>query len=247
MSTSEPTFGDKMWKTFQGKKLRPLERELLRRTLLALDTDKSKGGTPNEIAKNSTRLAFVPGETMLEEGGTGDALYILLDGAAEVVLGDKVVERLRPGEVFGEISMLTGEPRTATVRASDKTIVMRIPKEQVDATLRQRLWDYAAERRFVNLIDNPEPDLATRQTWYLQARHTVLRKGQWDTQAEWIFLYAGTILVDGETVHPPRLISGGLIEVPKGEARVAFLPPPPSTDPPLEPDPVAPLDFGRFR
>lgn len=227
---AEPSLGERFKSLFQGNRLRPLERELITRTIVALDSDLKRGGTPDQIAAASSRQVVADGQPIIEEGSPGDALYILLDGAAEVQVGGRVVERLRQGEVFGEIALLTGEPRTATVYALGRCVVLRIPREQVDASLHRRLWDYAAERRFVNLTSNPEPDPGRRQTWFLQARHSVLRPGTWDTQAEHVFLYAGQLRRDGELLCAPCLFHGGRLEIVSPEVRVAILPPPMGAD-----------------
>src|SRR5689334_20338452 len=59
------------------------------------------------------------GQTIFKRGDPGDALYVVKQGEVEISFtndtGDKIVlERARPGDFFGEVSLLDGGPRTAT-------------------------------------------------------------------------------------------------------------------------------------
>ncbi len=58
------------------------------------------------------------GASIVREGEPGDAAFVILEGEAKVVRpGGRVIHRLLPGDFFGEISLLDGGPRTATVVA----------------------------------------------------------------------------------------------------------------------------------
>jgi NTE family protein len=79
---------------------------------------------PQELEQLSTLLrevSFLKGKTVCREGEQGDTLFIIVSGELEVWAGGKgekrVVNRLGPGDFFGEITLLTGERRTATVKA----------------------------------------------------------------------------------------------------------------------------------
>ncbi len=81
------------------------------------------------------------GERVVEEGAEGDSMFILLRGAAQVaVTKDGVPIRvggLRPGDCFGEMSLLTGERRTATIRAEGDCEVLEISKAAMGQVLRE--------------------------------------------------------------------------------------------------------------
>jgi CRP-like cAMP-binding protein len=55
------------------------------------------------------------GATLVTEGAAGYSFYVLLDGAAEVTVGDETVATYGPGDFFGEMAILGGGLRSATV------------------------------------------------------------------------------------------------------------------------------------
>jgi len=63
-------------------------------------------------------------KTFRESGGA--SFFLIVDGLAEVWTRGRKVARLNPGDTFGEMSLLTGRPRTATVRASTDMQLYRI-------------------------------------------------------------------------------------------------------------------------
>jgi len=68
-----------------------------------------------------SHVHFAPGETIFRQGDEGDFVYSIIDGQVEVIRGEpdreaKVINRLGPGEYFGEMALIRHAPRTATVR-----------------------------------------------------------------------------------------------------------------------------------
>jgi small-conductance mechanosensitive channel/CRP-like cAMP-binding protein len=86
----------------------------------------------NTLVDNGTLNRFGRGERIIEEGAKGDSMFILLRGTAQVSVsknGTTIrVGVLRTGDCFGEMSLLTGEQRTATVRAEGDCEVLEISK-----------------------------------------------------------------------------------------------------------------------
>ena len=80
-------------------------------------------------------VTYSDGEVVVREGDPGDALFIIVDGLASVVADDmgspKAVAELTDGAFFGEMAVITNQPRSATVKANGKLNVFRIPKEAV--------------------------------------------------------------------------------------------------------------------
>lgn len=79
--------------------------------------------TRRELASRTEAQLYGPGETVIRQGDDGDALFIVERGEVAVILeppnGEPVeVARLGPGKAFGEMSLMTGEKRAATVRAT---------------------------------------------------------------------------------------------------------------------------------
>ena len=87
---------------------------------------------------------FRAGETIVEEGAWGDAAYIIVGGVCEVtkkIAGTpEVLRRLGPGEVFGETAILSGNVRTATVRAVEETTVKVVTRELLQEELGVDTW-----------------------------------------------------------------------------------------------------------
>lgn len=89
-------------------------------------------GQIDELLGKSAVLAFAPTEQIIEQGAAGESLFLLVGGEVEVRLrrGDGVapVAKLGPGECFGEMSLLAGEPRNATVVALTEVEAVEIAK-----------------------------------------------------------------------------------------------------------------------
>ncbi len=202
------TLGDTLWRMLQGRRLKEAERTVMIRTLKALN---GRAGL-EAIAAQSTREAVLPGEAIVRAGEVGNDLFLLLDGHVSVIREGVVVENFGHGQIFGEIGMLDGSPRSASVVAVDRAVVLRIPREAVDAAMQQRLWENAAEHRFANLPFVPVAKGRQRAIWYESGRHTSLDAGEYVVDAPWLFLYYGEFEIDGSTAVAPCLVRGGTIQ-----------------------------------
>jgi small-conductance mechanosensitive channel/CRP-like cAMP-binding protein len=85
------------------------------------------------LAETSSKLRYAQGETLVTQGAGGDSLFIIATGTVRVEAAthagsSSTVARLGPGSYFGEMSLLTGEPRSASVFADTEVEVIVVEK-----------------------------------------------------------------------------------------------------------------------
>ena len=71
-----------------------------------------------------------PGEMVIKEGAQSDGLYVVLHGLVSVAAQDVPLAQLKEGDIFGEMSLLTRQPATATVTSPGNSILLRLPRDQ---------------------------------------------------------------------------------------------------------------------
>jgi CRP-like cAMP-binding protein len=71
---------------------------------------------------------FMAGASLVKQGTPGDAFFVILEGEAKVVAGRRTINRLMPGDYFGEISLLDGSERTASVISETPLKVLMIDR-----------------------------------------------------------------------------------------------------------------------
>jgi len=86
---------------------------------------------------------FEPGDIIITQGEPGDSLFILTTGTAKAFVREasgrhRLVRRMSDGAFFGEISILTGEPRTATVTAATGCDLLELQRSQLDEITKTR-------------------------------------------------------------------------------------------------------------
>jgi CRP-like cAMP-binding protein len=75
------------------------------------------------------------GDAIIQEGVRADGLYVVLSGEVEVRKTGQVLAHLKEGELFGEMSLLNKAPATATVSATRRTSLLRLPREDFDTLI----------------------------------------------------------------------------------------------------------------
>ena len=88
------------------------------------------------IAETSERLQFAKGQTIIKQGESDNRLFIIADGVVSIELiqpdGSKTeLGRLGVGEFFGEMALMTGEPRTADASALRSTLLLVVQKQTI--------------------------------------------------------------------------------------------------------------------
>lgn len=93
------------------------------------------------LAFTSERLVYHPGEVLMTQGDDGNDAYVILSGAAEVVIATKgseqVLFELGANKLVGELALLCDSQRTATVRARLETVALRLNRDVFSEMARQ--------------------------------------------------------------------------------------------------------------
>jgi CRP-like cAMP-binding protein len=99
--------------------------------------------------RDAPRRVYEPGEVVVREGEQGDIVMQVVDGCLEVLLGPDLsrVDVIGPGETCGEIAVLAGRRRVATVRAVERTVVRQLEGE------RYRRWLAEDEHALASLSE----------------------------------------------------------------------------------------------
>jgi CRP/FNR family transcriptional regulator, cyclic AMP receptor protein len=83
-----------------------------------------------EIMKLGRELEFSPDETIVEEGLKAMDFYLIMKGNAKLRVPGRRTRMLGPGDYFGEISVLDGGPRTATITAETRVWTLRLDRSK---------------------------------------------------------------------------------------------------------------------
>jgi len=96
------------------------------------------------LAMDLTQQVFSKGTPVIKQGDPGESMFIVIEGLlhAQIDFGNghsaTRVGHVRPGEFFGEMSLLTGEPRAATVVAATDTLAYEVSKSDMDSIFLNR-------------------------------------------------------------------------------------------------------------
>lgn len=82
-----------------------------------------------ELARTASERRFGRGEALIREGEEGNTFYVIVAGEVAVARGGTEVARLNRGAYLGEMSLLTGDPRSATVVATSDVVVLELSRE----------------------------------------------------------------------------------------------------------------------
>ncbi|WP_249865187.1 cyclic nucleotide-binding domain-containing protein [Paenibacillus konkukensis] len=91
------------------------------------------------LLQQFTQLSYRAGDILFEEGEFGDSLYIIMQGKTRIYLGsgnnETTLAILGEKEYFGEMALLTGDPRSASARAESDLVVLKLIKDSFDRIL----------------------------------------------------------------------------------------------------------------
>jgi len=89
------------------------------------------------IAGLSVEESFPEGATIAEEGKPGETFHVMLDGEAKVLRAGRKINRLLPGDFFGEIALIDAGPRTASVIAETPVTTLTIARKRFQKMLEE--------------------------------------------------------------------------------------------------------------
>jgi CRP-like cAMP-binding protein len=92
------------------------------------------------ILQASTQKLFRKGEPVFQEGEAQADMFVVIRGEIHITVsatGDRVLDRLQPGSVFGELAFLNGKPRNASATAAVDTLLLVINREAFDELVQQ--------------------------------------------------------------------------------------------------------------
>jgi CRP-like cAMP-binding protein len=88
-----------------------------------------------EIVRTGSEREFAPGDPIVEAGLEAMDFYLVLEGQATLTVPGRPPASIGPGSYFGEMSVLDGEPRSATVVAETRVLALRIARQDFVALL----------------------------------------------------------------------------------------------------------------
>jgi ATP-binding cassette subfamily B protein len=138
-----------LWRRQSGVRLSGVDVEWLREIPLFEDVDSS---TLSELASLFSTEQIPEDRDIIRESDPGDRFYILVRGKAEVIKGSTRVAVLQDGDYFGEIALLSDQPRNATVRSMTPCVCLILQRDHFramlnrSAPLRERIEDVKKRR-----------------------------------------------------------------------------------------------------
>lgn len=122
-----------------------------------------------QLAEKARVLVFGPGEIVVRQNDGGDSLFLVMKGRLRALVNEIRVGEIAEGGVFGEMSLLTGEPRKATVAAECEVVLVELSRDIVGPLIRRKpeimeaLGAILAHREMVNEQSLWEADSAMRE------------------------------------------------------------------------------------
>jgi hypothetical protein len=119
---ADPRLGD-LWSEY---------RQLQERILLGIAAALAR----EDLAPNTRMVRHKRDDVIVTEGSPANEVFVMLEGAASVRVKGNTVGAIAEGEVFGEMSFLTGQPRSASVIAASSCLVQVIERDQFAVMVR---------------------------------------------------------------------------------------------------------------
>lgn len=113
-----------------------------------------EGDHLREIVQHLQQVVFTAGQKILKKGDAGAYLYIIISGSVSVVdEDDEVITTLNRGEIFGEMSLISGKPVSATIKAAEPSRVLLLSgKDLSDVLVKYPFLQMAFTRMLVQRL-----------------------------------------------------------------------------------------------
>lgn len=126
----------------------------------------------SQIAQITDEVHYEEGDEVVREGDPGDSLYLVIEGKVRVHRGRQGLAELGERQVFGEMSLLDSEPRSASVSAVSDLTLLKIARDDFNeilaekAEIAQGIIKVLTRRlrNTLSLKDSPEDRLAAADT-----------------------------------------------------------------------------------
>jgi CRP-like cAMP-binding protein len=90
------------------------------------------------IADRTVEVGFTDGHVIARQGEVGTGFFMIARGGVRVVRGGDTIARLGPGDFFGELSVLDGQPRIAQVIADGETVCLALASWDLEAVINEQ-------------------------------------------------------------------------------------------------------------
>jgi CRP/FNR family transcriptional regulator, cyclic AMP receptor protein len=91
----------------------------------------------NTLGQSMKVVRFAEGQTVIKEGDTDARFYLVVDGSAKVTVRGRRVSTLGPGKYVGEMAVIDGSPRSATVTALSDLVTLSAARWNFENTLKE--------------------------------------------------------------------------------------------------------------
>lgn len=93
---------------------------------------------PAELFSHETNpVLLAPGDTLFQVADAADSMFVVLEGALDIMVGQKVVEQSIRGAIIGEMALIDRSPRGATVVARENCKLAKIDERRFNRVIQQ--------------------------------------------------------------------------------------------------------------
>ncbi len=104
------------------------------------------------ICSLMTKEKYKPNEYIFKEGETGDKFYLIKKGKVNVLKDNKIIREMGEGKCFGELALLSNEPRSATIKTETECTLYILTKKNFNESIDKKMLDFLKKK--ISLQDN---------------------------------------------------------------------------------------------